>query len=232
MDFLKVPVSSLLAVGDVHGYADEFRRVVDANPTRKIVQLGDLVDRGPDSAGALSLAMDLVRNEKGTTLRGNHDDKLARHLKGNRVQISPELQRTIDQVNSRPGFTAEVLDFWQQVPWWLVVRNWVFVHGGFHPAMLEHGSPDLIPNPHTRDKVKNLALRGEAVPGKFENGFPVRTYSWIDEIPSEINVVVGHDVRSTRQPLSIANEHGGVVTFLDTGCGKGGRLSTLAIDPS
>ncbi|SJZ93877.1 serine/threonine protein phosphatase 1 [Enhydrobacter aerosaccus] len=55
---------TIFAVGDVHGCADELRTLLDAVGTsaaecpvgkRRLVFLGDMVDRGPDTIGALRL---------------------------------------------------------------------------------------------------------------------------------------------------------------------------------
>ena len=54
---------TVFAVGDVHGCANELRALLDAvaplarerPATRRIVYLGDIVDRGPDNIGALAL---------------------------------------------------------------------------------------------------------------------------------------------------------------------------------
>lgn len=78
------------AVGDVHGRSDllarlheEIRRDAAAAPeSRKvIVYLGDYVDRGPDSAGVLSMLIDgPIDGVEQVCLKGNHEDFLLRFL--------------------------------------------------------------------------------------------------------------------------------------------------------
>jgi serine/threonine protein phosphatase 1 len=71
------------AIPDIHGHSDELRRVhalIEADRARAgwddapVVHLGDLVDRGPDSAGVIEY---LIRGPIGgppwITIRGNHD---------------------------------------------------------------------------------------------------------------------------------------------------------------
>ncbi|GJE19260.1 metallophosphoesterase family protein [Methylobacterium marchantiae] len=69
------------AIGDIHGCADalvrllaEIERHGDGRP-RRLVFLGDYVDRGPDSAGVLEILRDLDRagNGSATFLMGNHE---------------------------------------------------------------------------------------------------------------------------------------------------------------
>jgi len=93
-------------IGDVHGCRTELEallarlgyrvtrdasgRSVDANPPegRTAVFLGDLVDRGPDSAGVLRLVMGMVAGGHALAVPGNHENKLTRALSGRNVQVS------------------------------------------------------------------------------------------------------------------------------------------------
>ena len=70
-------------VGDVHGDAKAFAYAVATD--RFVVQLGDLVDYGPDSATVLELMFRLIDEGRGLFLIGNHDFKLARALAGQHV---------------------------------------------------------------------------------------------------------------------------------------------------
>lgn len=86
--------TALAVIGDVHGYAGLFDRMIDRiderfkalSPNRSvIVQVGDLIDRGPDSAGCLDLA---ARQSERTdrefvTLMGNHEVFLKACLRSN-----------------------------------------------------------------------------------------------------------------------------------------------------
>ena len=70
------------AFGDIHGRSDllkEMFTVIDAdlarNPVHRPIHvfLGDYVDRGPDSAGALDLLIDRGRRFETVCLKGNHE---------------------------------------------------------------------------------------------------------------------------------------------------------------
>jgi metallophosphoesterase superfamily enzyme len=56
-----------------------------------VVFLGDLVDRGPDSAGVLRLVMNMAAVGEALVLPGNHDDKLRRALLGHKVLLKAGL---------------------------------------------------------------------------------------------------------------------------------------------
>ena len=71
------------AIGDVHGRRDLFEALIDAverddaeagSARTTVVLLGDLVDRGPDSAGVVELAMLWRSRRKVELLIGNHEE--------------------------------------------------------------------------------------------------------------------------------------------------------------
>lgn len=112
-------------VGDVHGCYDELRtllselgytvadHVVSHPAGRRLVFVGDLVDRGPDSPNVLRLAMASVKAGSAICVPGNHDAKFLRWLKGKKVQPTHGLAETIAQEGwlERP---EEAFDYFRQ----------------------------------------------------------------------------------------------------------------------
>lgn len=69
----------LFAVGDIHGCLDEFNELLDTiqydyKSGDRLILLGDLVAKGPDSSGVVQRA----RETNAWCVRGNHDDKVVR----------------------------------------------------------------------------------------------------------------------------------------------------------
>jgi serine/threonine protein phosphatase 1 len=82
------------AVGDVHGRADLFAALVDAieaddaargEANTTVVLLGDLVDRGPDSARVIALARDWQAKRRVRILMGNHEEMFLEALESEEV---------------------------------------------------------------------------------------------------------------------------------------------------
>jgi serine/threonine protein phosphatase 1 len=77
------PEAEVFAIGDIHGRSDLLAALIDEaarepklRDKRAIVFLGDLVDRGPDSLGAIDLAMAAkarVGADEAIALMGNHE---------------------------------------------------------------------------------------------------------------------------------------------------------------
>ena len=219
------PGLPLRVVGDVHGDARAFAFAV--NTDRFIVQLGDLTDSGPDSAGALETALRLIDEGRGLFLLGNHDRKLGRALGGQPVRIDAALEETLSQL--APRLRERALDAIGRAPAWIVQQDRVFVHGGFHTAMLETSPP---PGLGRVDPALSRALFGQTTGRTQPDGYPERVLRWVDRIPAGVTVYCGHDRRSTDgRPYVRTGYAGGTAVFLDTGAGKGGHLSWIDLPP-
>ncbi len=215
------PGRPIRIVGDVHGDARAFAFAADTD--RFVVQLGDLTDSGPDSAGALEMALRLVDERRGVFLMGNHDRKLGRALGGLPVRIDPALAQTLAQLT--PKLRQRALAAIEHAPAWIVDGDRVFVHGGFHTAMLETLPP---PGLARIDVALSRALFGQTTGRVQADGYPERVLRWVDRIPLGVTVYCGHDRRSTDgRPYIKLGSSGGRAVFLDTGAGKGGHLSWI-----
>lgn len=193
-----------------------------------VLQLGDLVDHGPDSAGVLRRMFALIDAGDGMFLLGNHDFKLARALLGQKVTIGPELARTLATLDDRlkARLVAEVA----RAPAWVLRGHALFVHGGFHTAMLVDPPPPL-PSGGAKG-VLARALFGEPTGRTRADGYPERSLAWVDRIPPGLTVYCGHDRRSADgRPWECRGREGGRAVFLDTGAGKGGHLSWIDLPP-
>ncbi len=82
-------------IGDIHGHADSlekllvtmgytFKHGVYHHPERKVVFLGDFIDRGPKIKRVLDIAMGMVKSENAIAVMGNHEfNALAFHTFAN-----------------------------------------------------------------------------------------------------------------------------------------------------
>jgi serine/threonine protein phosphatase 1 len=83
LPFAASPETEIFAVGDIHGRSDLLAALIDEaareprrGEKRAIVFLGDLVDRGPDSLGAIDLAIGAAARigaDEDIGLMGNHE---------------------------------------------------------------------------------------------------------------------------------------------------------------
>jgi protein phosphatase len=217
---------SLRIVGDVHGDSKAF--AIAADTSHFIVQLGDLVDEGPDTPGALEIMFRLIDEGRGLFLLGNHDFKLLRALRGDAVTRPPYLEKTVSELS--PALAARTMLEIPRAPAWLGSGDNFFVHGGFHPAMLVTPPPAF---PAGRpDALLARALYGQTTGRVTGAGKPERLLNWVNDVPEHMTLYCGHDHRSTDgRPWIKTGAKGGKAIFLDTGAGKGGHLSWIDIQP-
>jgi len=215
-------------IGDVHGCFDELCRLLGrlgyqldrggerwrlSHPHgRKVVFVGDLVDRGPGTPDVLRLAMAAIHSGDGYCVIGNHDLKLYKALRGKQVKISHGLAESLEQLGRESDdFRAEAMKFLDGL-----VSHYVFdggrlvvAHAGLRAEMQGRGS----------GKVREFAMYGETTGETDEYGLPVR-YNWAADYRGTALVAYGHT------PVLNAEWFNNTIC-LDTGCVFGGRLTAL-----
>jgi serine/threonine protein phosphatase 1 len=83
-----------IAIGDIHGCSTALRAIISAiepQPNDTVVLLGDYVDRGPDSRGAIELVLELEQRCRVVPLLGNHEVMLLDAV-ANPVVVNPWLE--------------------------------------------------------------------------------------------------------------------------------------------
>jgi serine/threonine protein phosphatase 1 len=168
---------AVYAIGDVHGRLDLFERLIDriradteaaGEGVPTVVLLGDLIDRGPASAGCLDRAIALAAEPWCRTelLLGNHEQSLMKFLE-DPMSGEPWIRHGGDATiasygvdprqASRAGWTglrdalalaipAGHLALLAAAKLWLGIGDYIFVHAGVRPGTpMERQTPrDLL----------------------------------------------------------------------------------------
>ena len=216
-------------IGDVHGCFDELialltqlgykpseaTGIYEPPPGRKLVFVGDLVDRGPKIPEVVRLVMDMVKAGHAFAVPGNHDIKFMRAIWGKKVQLTHGLPDSLEQFKkyeenyrSFGRIAAEFIDD--------MVSHYVFddgklvvAHAGLKEDMQGRGS----------GAVRSFALFGETTGETDDFGLPVR-YNWAADYRGRAIVVYGHT--PVAQPEWLNH-----TINIDTGCVFGGKLTAL-----
>jgi protein phosphatase len=217
------------AIGDIHGCRAELEalltdlgyqvsrdhdgRAVGAHHSgRRVVFVGDLVDRGPDTPGVLRLVMGMVAAGDALCVPGNHESKLLRALRGGNVQVTHGLADSLAQLATETDeFRSEVESFLDRLISHYVLDGGrlVVAHAGLTERLQGRAS----------GRVRDFCLYGQTTGETDEYGLPVR-YPWAQEYRGKAMVLYGHTPVPT--PEWINN-----TLCLDTGCVFGGRLTAL-----
>lgn len=215
-------------IGDVHGCFEELAGLLVQlgyetqpggsyfHPTgRKLIFVGDLVDRGPKIPDVVRLVMETVKAGQAFCVPGNHDIKFMRAVWGKNVQIKHGLAESLQQFESydqqHDGFSRAAAEFIDSL-----VSHYVFddgrlvvAHAGMKEEMQGRGS----------GRVREFALYGETTGENDEFGLPVR-YNWAADYRGRGMVVYGHTPIPEPEWLNRTIN-------IDTGCVFGGKLTAL-----
>ncbi len=222
------PGRRVYAIGDVHGHLVQLRALHDAicedladRPVRSpvLVHLGDLIDRGPSSAGVLTLlqAGSPVPGVPTVNLMGNHEWMFL-------AALARQDKREVDQWLDNGG--TETLESW-----------------GIRSSVPPARWPELVPRAHVLF-LHGLAARYRRGGYLFAHagvrpGVPLDEQTWSDLLwirepfldrrgpllPDAPELVVVHGHTPEPEPTVRANRIG-----IDTGAGRGGPLTCAVLD--
>jgi diadenosine tetraphosphatase ApaH/serine/threonine PP2A family protein phosphatase len=202
-------VRRTLFIGDVHGCAEELDALLEKcawRPEDRVVLVGDLVAKGPDSAGVVRRA----REGGMLAVRGNHDAHVLRWRAGQSPagrKLKPEHEQVLDTLSPEDWRYLEEQPLYRRFP----ELNVVVVHGGLVPGVrLEEQEADLLLNLRS--------LKADGTPSKKVDA----GVAWASRWPGPERVIFGHDaIRGLqRHPYAVG---------LDTGCVYGGRLTAYLL---
>ena len=221
------PGQRVYAVGDIHGRLDLFEALVEAIDAddraaapadTTVVLLGDLVDRGPASAGVIALARSLMARRKVRILAGNHEEMFLRSFRdlemfrhflrhgGRETVLSYGIDKnrfiraTLEEAQDlmREAVPAEDIAFLESFEDMISVGDYLFVHAGIDPR-----------RPIEEQKRHDLRWIRE----------PFLSHA----APHGAVVVHGHTICDA--PEDLGNRIG-----IDTGAFMTGRLTALALE--
>lgn len=227
-----------IIIGDIHGCLEELEALLhktNAAQADRIIFVGDLVDRGPDSAGVVKKVLSMI--DDGYTIvlvKGNHEDKWFRvHEKVARGDIA--LAKTMKegeaimkmQTELRPAEIERLRDLsvlYYRIPDW---DNSV-VHAGIPGDMRQF--PMLTPESSTRVRKRaNLLFYTRYLSKKTGKMLAMGTERAGDPFWAEVydgregHIVFGHQPYDTVMHFPHA-------TGIDTSCCFGGQLTALILE--
>lgn len=214
-------VDKAVIIGDVHGCLPELLALLQklneqGYGEHKVVFVGDFADRGPANAGTLELIADMVEQGRALAVRGNHDDKLLRYLKGANVKLGHGLQATVNQIETNMESKAlkeKLLKFLGGLPLYLSLDEGKLVvsHAGIDDDMI--GQSD-------NGAIRSFCLYGKTTGRKLENGFPERIDWAAERVVTEASPLIVYGHHAAAEPYLINK-----TAMVDTGACFGGDLS-------
>lgn len=214
-----------VVVGDVHGCLeelDELLRVIQYNKNQmRLVFLGDLVDRGPDSVGCVRR----VRELQTECIMGNHEEKHLRFYKHEQNRLATGKANPMKPMAAADAAANATMS--DQDWTWLKAlpvklhlgHEWWAVHAGCEPRYtLEKQNKSQIM------RVRYVDERGIGRALNPDMSQPDNTEYWDMQWKGPESIVYGHCVHSLTHPRSV-KLNGVSCLGIDTGCVFGGHLT-------
>lgn len=217
-----------IVVGDVHGCIEELDELVRLVQLRagfdRLVFVGDLMDRGPDSIGVLRR----VRELGGVSVLGNHEAKHVRWARHEALRSRDPSHRnplrpfSAERMAEHRRLTAADLSWLASLPPVLRLdRRWAVIHGGLSPRRrLDAQVPDEV------IRMRLVDGEGRMVPQRRVS-FPPHLAPWATRWVGPESILYGHHVHGLEEPRVDEPVSGVQCVGLDTGCCYGGCLSAL-----
>ena len=214
-----------ILIGDIHGCSTALQALLEKlGPGSRdtLVLLGDLFDRGPDAWGVFQAVQRLAETygERFVLLRGNHED----YLLAEKLSMAQRLVwNRVGRGSTVESFRAHGARMEDSIPWlsahcrlWWQGEGLQAVHAGLKTLPIENNDPYTLLHDHSVC-LKNSYAGPLTVVG---------------HIALDLPVYFAGDGK-TRQPLPLGEwqplPQCGMIC-IDTGCGKGGRLTGMAVE--
>lgn len=199
----------IIIIGDVHGCIGQLRQLlakVSPGAKDRVLFVGDLVNKGPDSVAVLELAKAL----NARSLVGNHERRLLRYHseKSLKALKQPDIPTILRLGKQHWSYLEQCVDAFTLPDYQTIV-----VHAGFLP-IIPWQQQDL-------DIITEIQVLGEGgIPARRAQ-FPTAPI-WADFWSGPEFVVYGHTpMREVyRQPFALG---------IDTGCVYGGKLTAYIL---
>lgn len=218
------------AIGDVHGEIEKLDRLLhfireDARfcaAAYKVVFLGDMIDRGPDSRAVVERAMNAVAKGEALAVKGNHEElMLHAYEKTESVGVFFWAENGGDETISSYMTANGVYDDWRDaiddrhIQWLKALP--AMIHDEARGLAFVHGGIDPVTFPHCTDEVR-MWTRSQ----KF---FDLGRWPQRPELEGLV-VVHGHTPTHDFKPYADPRR-----INVDTGACFGGPLTAVALAP-
>lgn len=144
-------------VGDIHGYAGRFKVLLEAlgyqeidgvwqHPTRILVSVGDIIDRGPEQKETVNILMAMQQHNKAIVLMGNHEfyaitwnmrDQNGHALRPHTAKNYQEHKAFLEQVGSDLDWYNKAIAWFKTLPIFVILPGFRCVHAAWHEQHIQ-----------------------------------------------------------------------------------------------
>jgi hypothetical protein len=143
-------------IGDIHGHADELVQLLEAlgyqkahgayqRPERKVIFLGDFIDRGPKIRQVLETVRPMIEEGTALAVMGNHElnalayhtedpEESGQYLRRRTPKNEKQHRQTLEQL--KPEELRSYLEWFRTLPMWLDLDGLRAVHACWDEAVI------------------------------------------------------------------------------------------------
>jgi len=232
---------SIAILGDLHGCLTELKElltILEARGCSKYILIGDLLDRGPDSAGVVKHLRELSYTHKVVLVKGNHELKHERYLK--HIREKTVYERKMKDIKGLHQITRELSE--DDVTWLDKAVLYYQLNFEEHDILLTHAGvppcikqlPDLstFENLSSKDKKFYTQMLRVRYVNKKGTMITLGQEGADDSYWAEVydgrfgHIYFGHEVHLQDAPKEY--DH---ATGIDLGCVFGNKLCAALIQP-
>ena len=167
-------------IGDIHGYADELEALllklgyskkngVYSHPERKVLFVGDYIDRGPKIRETLAIVRKMVENEQAIALMGNHEynalcfhfpEMEGGHLRKHEIKNIIQHFETLKQFQNKQEEYEDYLDWFKTLPLFYETETFRAVHACWDDDNIAFLKQTLVNNRLTDELIYQSVKKG------------------------------------------------------------------------
>lgn len=169
--------------GDIHGHADKLEELLlklgyakkngaYSHPARKVLFVGDYIDRGPKIRETLQLVKTMVDDGNAIALMGNHEynalcfhyqETEGGHLRKHLIKNIIQHYETLKQFQNRQREYEEYLDWFKSLPLYYETDTFRAVHACWDNNNIDFLKQTLVNNRLTDDLIYQSVKKGTAL---------------------------------------------------------------------
>ncbi len=170
-------------IGDIHGYADKLEELLlklgyskqnnhYSHPTRKVVFVGDYIDRGPQIRETLEIVKQMADNGSAVALMGNHEynalcfhfqETEGGHLRKHLIKNVIQHYATLKQFQNRQEEYEDYLEWFKTLPLFYETERFRAVHACWDNKNIDFLKEKLENNRLTDALIYQSVQKGSAL---------------------------------------------------------------------
>jgi len=175
-------------IGDIHGHADKLEELllklgyskksgVYAHPERKVLFVGDYIDRGPKIRETLQIVKAMVENENAIALMGNHEynaicfhfqKQEGGHLRKHSITNIIQHYETLQQFKHKQEEYEEYINWFMTLPLYYETKHFKAVHACWDNNTIDYLRQTLVNDKLTYELIYQSVEEGTALYNAIE----------------------------------------------------------------